>query len=102
MKYKIGKKSSVNANINRKTGRGVIVSRTYTKQGIAANPDCTYCGGDGYLQDTDSHKIDVQPCEACHPECYDKETERYNLLRQTKYPGATNEDIDRFERIKCD
>ena len=32
-----------------------------------ANKKCKYCGGDGYIQDIDTHKISVQLCEACNP-----------------------------------
>ena len=103
MKYKIGNKSKVNAAIDKNTGKGVIVSRTFTRQGVISNPDCEHCGGEGYFLDTDcihyTGDIDVSLCDACHPECFDKEQERYNMLRETKYPGATNEDIDRFELL---
>ena len=96
-KYKIGKKAKINLSLPDHNNRVKVKSRIYTKQGIVSDPDCKHCGGDGYFQDTDSHKIDIQPCEACHPKLFKEDY--YDMMRRTKYPGVNNKDIDRYEKL---
>lgn len=53
------------------------------KKETSMNPDCKHCGGDGYLQDADAHKISVYPCEACYPECW--ATKEVKLISESKF-----------------
>ena len=41
-----------------------------TGKSVVINPDCKCCGGDGHIQDTDSYKISIQPCQLCLPEMW--------------------------------
>ena len=41
-----------------------------TDKGVISNPDCKCCGGDSYIQDVDSYKISIQPCQLCLPEMW--------------------------------
>ena len=70
------------------------------KKKTSINPDCKHCGGDGYLQDADAHKISVYPCEACYPECYKTKNKIvYNKEYRTSMQKAADAEDPNWDNI---